>query len=128
MNWISLLIGGGFGASIVGGIVALVKAFLRRPLIKADAADQISQTALNLIKAAEKSAEKAETNAAKAEAKADEARKEAADARRCADDAERVVRWIRAAILAPNATVEGLRQLVNEGPGNGAARISGPPV
>ncbi len=122
MNWQSLLIGGGFGASLAGGIVALVKVFIQRPLIQASAAGRLSESALKLIAAAQKAAERAEAEADQARQEAAEARKEAADARRSADEAERAVRYFRAAILSPAATLESLRQMAAEGPGNGVAR------
>lgn len=122
MNWGTAL-SGGVGAAAVYAVVLLVKAFLGRPLIQASAADRLSGTAIKLIESAQKAADEAGKDAAQARQEANEARREAADARRAADNAERVVNYFRAAILSPNATVEGLRQMVNEGPGNGVLPV-----
>lgn len=123
MSW-STIIGSGFATAVIWGGVLLTRALLGRPLIQASAADKLSDTAIKLITAAQKAAEKAEGDADEARKEATDARREAAEARRAADEAERAVRYFRSAILSPAATLEGLRAMVNEGPGNGvAARV-----
>lgn len=122
MNW-SAALSGGLGVAVVSGLVMIVRALLGRPLIQASAADKLSESALKLIAAAQKAAERAESDADEARREATDARREAAEARRSADEAERAVRYFRAAILSPSATLDGLRQMVTDGPGNGMARI-----
>jgi hypothetical protein len=102
----------------------LVRALLGRPLIQASAADKLSGTAVKLIEQASKDADDARREASEARREASDARREAVEARRAADEAERSVRYFRAAILSPSATLEGLRAMVNEGPGNGVAAVS----
>lgn len=123
MNWTAAL-SGGLGVAVVSGLVMIVRALLGRPLIQASAADRLSESALKLIAAAQKAAERAESDADEARREATDARREAVEARRAADDAERSVRYFRAAILSPGATLEGLRAMVSEGPGNGVPRTS----
>lgn len=135
MNWLSLLIGGGFGASLVGGIVALVKAFWRRPLIKVEAATELSDQAVDMVRQVRDDAlaqiKQARDDATAARQDADEARRQAAEARneawaarRDAEGALREFRRLTDAIMAPYATLEMLRQMVAEGPGNGIATRS----
>lgn len=113
------LLGGGTAGAVVYGLTVIVRAVAGLPLVRASAADRLSESAIKLIESAQKAADDAGKDAALARQEANEARREASDARRAADDAERAVRYFRAAILSPNATLEGLRAMVNEGPGNG---------
>lgn len=139
MNWGQILIGGGFGATLVGGIVALVKAFWRRPLIKVEAATELSDQAVDMvrqvrddalaqIKQARDDAAAARQDATTARQDAEEARRQAAEARndawaarRDAESALREFHRLTDAIMAPYATLEMLRAMVAEGPGNGVA-------
>lgn len=142
MSWnLPALLSGGFGAALVTGAVLIVRALIARPLVQATAADKLSASAVKLIEAAQKSADDAnadalaqireardEARAARADADlarrdATEARREAVDARREAADVAREFRRITAAILSPYATIESLRAMVSEGPGNGVAHI-----
>ena len=117
------LLGGGTAGAVVYGLSVVVRAIAGRPLVRATAADRLSESAIKLIESAQKAADDAGKDAAAARQEANEARREAADARRAADNAERVVHYFRAAILSPNATLDGLRAMVNEGPGNGAFAV-----
>ena len=113
---------GGLGVAVVSSLVMIVRALLGRPLIQASAADKISGTAVKLIEQASKDADDARREAAEARRDASEARREANDARRAAEDAAREVRMLKSAILSPYATLDGLRALISEGPGNGIPR------
>lgn len=130
MNWQQLLIGGGFGASLVGGIVALIKAFWRRPLVRVEASTQLSDQAVDMVRQVRDDAltqiKQARDDALAARQDADEARRQAAEARneawaarRDTEGALREFRRLTDAIMAPYATLEMLRAMVAEGPGNG---------
>ncbi|GIH07507.1 hypothetical protein Rhe02_55740 [Rhizocola hellebori] len=122
VDWPAVL-SGGLGVAILGAVVAIVRAVMGRPLVQASAADQISTTALKLIVAAERSAERAGQEATDAKREATDARREATDARRAADEAAREVRLLKSAILAPTATLERLREMVGEPGANGSAGV-----
>lgn len=127
MSW-SAFISGGFGVAVVSGLVMIVRAVLGRPLIQASAAEKVSDTALAHVEQARDDARQAfaEARSARQDAEqarrdASEARREASEARREATDAAREMRRLKSAILNPSITVEQLRAMVSDPPGNGMA-------
>lgn len=123
MTW-STVLGSGFGAAVIWGIVVVIKLRMQQPITDAEAAGRLSDHALAMVQQAVDSAERAEARAEKASTDAErsrqeaaEARREATDARREAMDAMREFRRLKAAILSPYATLEVLREMVAE-PGN----------
>lgn len=145
----TVVLGGGSAGAVIYGLTQIVRVIVAwrsgRPLVQATVSERLDERALRLVERAEKSADAAEKDAentrmeaakARQEARleigearqeAAAARREAAEARRAADDAERMVRTLKSAILSPYATVDGLRQMVAEGPQNGVASRSPTP-
>lgn len=135
-DWITLLLGSGFGGALIYGIVALVKTVASRKVIQASAADQLADSALAMIQAARNDAEKAISQArayaadvmgqaaldvSASRRDADEARRDAAEARREATaarkeamDATATMRRLTTEILSPYATLDRLRALVSD--------------
>lgn len=145
----TVLLGGSTAGAVIYGLALIMRVILSwlggRPLVQATVAERLNERALKLVERAEKSADEAQKDAEQARQEASKtrqearleisearqeaasARREAADARRAAEDAERTVRALKSAIMSPYATVEGLRQMVAEPPGNGVARVPAPP-
>lgn len=139
----TVVLGGGTAGAVIYGLAMIVRVLVAwrsgRPLVQATVSERLDERALRLVERAEKSADEAQKDAERAREEAAKtraearkeiteareeatlARREAADARRAAEDAERTVRALKSAILSPYATVEGLRQMVAEGPQNGIA-------
>lgn len=126
VTW-STIIGSSFLSVLVWGAVLIVRAFLGRPIIQANAAVKLNAAALELIKAAQHDAESAGREAGEARREAADARREATDARRSAEDAAREVRMIKAAILSPMATIENLRAMIGEPGANGVHKVHSDP-
>lgn len=119
------LLGAIFGG---GGTGAIVAAVTRRRVTRAEAADQLTESAIDLL------------NTVKADARADltAMRIEVAEARREANEARRTIRQASAeaevltaylsrvvsAIHDPTMTMERLRLLVGNNPPNGTPRLS----
>lgn len=129
MSEIGLLLSGGGGAALIWATVALLKTFLSRKLVNADAAEKLAGTAVEMIEASQANAERSiaamTLEVTRARAEASEARAEAAEARRAANDARReaeasnlFTRRLIAELFRPDATVERLRRLVNDGGGD----------
>lgn len=127
-----------------GGMAAIVSAFAKRRVTKAEATEKLTDSALDLFNAAKAQAEetrtaaKADINEARKEAA--EARREAADARREATEAHRQMQAIKdeaealagflrrlvSAIHDPYVTLERLRAMTGEPGTNGAALLKPP--
>lgn len=115
-----------------GGFVALVNAFARKKLTKADVADRLSDSTLRWV-------EQFQEEAASARREASDMRREAAEARREASEARAEwrasraewqtmrqamqremralvdqIRRVRAAAWSPNATIEKVRAVIAE--------------
>lgn len=145
----SVVLGGGTAGAVIYGLALIVRVIVSwisgRPLVQATVAERLNERALKLVERAERSADEAQKDAEQARTEAAKtrqearkeiseareeatlARREASDARRAAEDAERTVRALKSAILSPYATLEGLRAMVSEGPGNGVARTPAAP-
>lgn len=126
-----------------GGLVAVVNAVANRRKTKVDAATELSDTALEMIRevrtdamqqielarqiavSARRDAEDARRSAGQAWAEATEARREAVDMRREAMATAAQLRRLHAEIWSPIATVDGLRRLLDPGGSNGAHAYSG---
>lgn len=115
----SLLFGG-------GGLTVLVQAFIGRKGRKAEVADRISDSSLKWVQEFQEETQRARLEAAEARREASDARREVADLRRDvatlraeAEGCARDLRNLRGAIMAPNATLERLRALVDGGTSNG---------
>lgn len=143
MSDLALILSGGGGAAIIWATVALLKTFLSRKLVNADAADRLAGSAVEMIREARDDAAKSiaevrnnaalsVTNAlqdvANARREASEARGEAAEARRAANEARReaeasnlFTRRLITELFRPDASIERLRRMVNEGGGETAA-------
>ena len=147
-NW-GWVLGSGFGAALIWGAVALIKAIAwlianrgitkaNAEQIRAAAAEQISGTAADLVRQirddahAEITRARVEVTEAKNEAvearrEASDARREAVEARREAMDISRDFRRLKTAILSPYATLDQLREMVGGDTGsNGVAAVVSP--
>lgn len=102
------LIAGPLGA----GMIPLVQAFRGRGRARADAVDVISDTAREWVTDFKVEAQSARTETAALRAEVGRCREEATA---LADELHR----LRLAILAPSATIDGLRALVRRGSGAG---------
>ena len=130
MSQWALVLSGSFGTASIWGLVAIVRMVLSRNLNRVIAADRLSDSALELVKAAETSAKEARDEAKNARNEAEqarrdarEARQEATEARREAMDANREFRHLKTEILSPYATVEKLRLIVGDHGSNGTAAM-----
>lgn len=118
-TWAAILSAAGAGALTgVGG--AVVTGILQRPKARADAVGVLTDAALKQVN-------ELQERTAQAEHEATAARNEAAAARHQVhlltvevDKCMRILRAWRAAILAPDATVQSLRELVGRESLNGA--------
>lgn len=123
--WTTVL-GSGFGAAVIWGIVVITKMLLNRPMAQATTAEALSGTALKLLEEARDDAKAARDEAKSARQDADSARRDASEARREATEARREAmdsvaemrRW-KSAILSPYATLEKLRDMVGDPGANG---------
>lgn len=132
---VATVIGGGLAG---GGLVAIVNAFATRRVVRVDAADRLSDAAVEWAAELKKDAADARMEAAEARRESAEARRETTEARREAVDIraqlhavktelEQVFatmrRW-QAAVWSPHASLEGLRVLVPQPPAaNGTAGV-----
>lgn len=126
-------LGGGAVGIFVYGAVQVINTFARRKVTQATAADQLSDSALALVRQAGEDAKAARDEARQARQDADSARRDASEARREATDARREamtavanMRRIVTAIQSPYASLEGLRAMVTDPPssnGNGPALV-----
>lgn len=108
----SLLFGG-------GGLAVLVNAVTGRKNRKAEVADRLSDSSLKWVQEFQEETARARLEAAEARRELAEVRREMAECRREAEGLARDLRNLRGAILAPGATLERLRQLVDGGTANG---------
>lgn len=136
VDWGTVL-GTGFGGAMLYSMALIVKTALGKRMINADAAAKLSNSANEMIQAvridAEKSIEhayklvedarkelaearievtQARQEATEARREATLAQREATDARRSSDESLYIVRRLTQAILSPNATLDGLREIV----------------
>ena len=107
-----------------GGLIAVVNAVANRRKVKVDAADQLSDAALEQVRSALEQVAMARRDAEEARRSATHAWAEAADARREAMTVAAQLRRLHSEILSPVATIEHLRTLVASGGGtqNGYGR------
>lgn len=126
MSDIALLLSGGGGAAIIWATVALLKTFLSKKLVDADAAKRLAGTAVEMIDAVQKNAERsiaaAGREAAEARSEATEARRAANEARREAEASNAFTRRLITELFRPDASIERLRRLVND---NGDGVLNG---
>jgi uncharacterized membrane protein len=124
-GWLTTLLGSGIGGAFVWGIVEVVKTIANRPLRDAQAADQLSDSALEHVREARDEARQARQEANEARREASEARREAVEARREAMTAVARMRQLVTAIQSPYATIEQLRAMVADPPSsNGSALVN----
>ncbi len=134
MEWSHVIVG--LASTVFGGgaLAAITTAYSRRHVVRAEAADKLAESAIELL------------NTVKADARADlaamreqaaESRREAAEARREATELRLAIRAatreveelasylhrITLAIHDPSMTLERLRILVGSGPPNGTMRL-----
>jgi hypothetical protein len=128
-DWITLVqvVGGLMGG---GGLIALVRAFLRRRPARVEAHVQLNAATLEWAKKLEASADRAWARANEAEAKAEQANERAEEADQRADKAEQtarraqvqideIARWASSVLRMindPGMTMDRLRESVAEGP------------
>jgi hypothetical protein len=112
-----------------GGVVAFVQAFAGRRVAKADAAERLTGSALEIAEELKKDAKDARAEAAGARSEAAGARREATEAhnqmrqiRVEAEDLAGRLRMLVAAIWSPTASIDGLRALVPQGLGPNGLR------
>jgi hypothetical protein len=105
-NWAVALLGalGGFGGA--AGVAALLNVFFSKGKLRADAAQVITGTAMTLVKELEDQITRTRDELGKAQTELRKVRLEA-------EKLARELRLLREAIVAPTATVEGLRSLVH---------------
>lgn len=119
-NWtttLASLLGAGLGG---GGLVAVVNAFARRKVVRVDAADRLSDSALRWVEQFQEEAAEARREAAACRQESIEARREMHLVREEAKELAADLHRLRRAILDPNASLERLRAMVGpDGPGNG---------
>jgi len=108
----SLLFGG-------GGLTVLVQAFTGRKNRKAEVADRLSDSSLKWVQEFQEETRQARLEAAEARREVAEVRRELAECRHEAENLARDLRTLRGAIMAPTATIERLRALVDGGAANG---------
>lgn len=108
----SLLFGG-------GGLAVLVQAFTGRRGRKAEVADRLSDSSLKWVQEFQEETRQARLEAAEARREVAEVRRELAECRHEAEQLVRDIRNLRGAIMAPTATLERLRAMVDGGSTNG---------
>jgi transposase-like protein len=108
---LTLLLGGGSGA-------ALFRLVAERRMRRVEVADRLSDSSLKWVQEFQEETRQSRLEAAEARREVAEVRRELAECRREAENLARDLRSLRGAILAPTATVERLRGLV-EGTPNG---------
>ena len=108
----SLLFGG-------GGLAVLVQAFTGRRARKAEVADRLSDSSLKWVEQFQEETARARLEASEARREVAEIRRDLAECRREAENLARDLRNLRGAIMAPTATLERLRALVDGGATNG---------
>jgi hypothetical protein len=94
------------------GAAVAVRALADRRITAATAADQLTDSALEMVQSARREAHEARTEAGEARREANEARREAVSARIEAMNAAADTRRLVMAILDPYATLEALRKIV----------------
>jgi transposase-like protein len=119
LTLVSLVLGGGSGA-------AIWKMISERKLRKVEVTDRFSPSTLKWVEQFQEEASRARQEAADARRETSEARREMAEMRREmasvrseAENLARDLRNMRGAIMAPTATIERLRALVDGGAANG---------
>lgn len=107
-----------------GGTVAIVNAFARKKLTKADVADRLSDSALKWVNEFQAEATEARREAADMRQEAASARREASEARaewhqmrlvmqREMQQLVEQIHRVRIAVWSPNATIEQVRAVIN---------------
>jgi hypothetical protein len=104
-----------------GGITAIATVLLQRRKFKADAAEVLTDTALTLVQPLGARVAELEAESLKARRQAEVASHEISELRASVQAVTAMMRRWRAAILAPDATIEKLRIMVGAG---GAKRRS----
>ncbi len=114
MTILSAVAGGGLS----GAGTALAAAVMQRPKVRADALAVLTDAAVKQVNELQEevAAARRETAAARLETEAARAQVRLLTAE--VDDCMRTLRAWRAAIFSPAATVEGLRAMVGQDPGN----------
>lgn len=144
MNWLTLITQTVVALLGAAGLREIVVAVARRKVTKVDAADKLTESAIELINTANSNALDARKEAqavriefsdarrevSRLSTEAAEARREASDARRmmaqATQDAERVVRYLQSVVTlihTPTMTLERLRALVPDAGENGQVRL-----
>lgn len=109
-QWVTLIVGGVGG---LAGVAALLNAFFGRGKTKAEAAQIITGSAVQMMGEFEDAARDA---LAESKATRDEMQEVRREARALAEE----LHQLRMAIMQPTATIETLRALVSSGPGPAA--------
>ncbi|GAB3139031.1 hypothetical protein GCM10027290_07450 [Micromonospora sonneratiae] len=110
--WVQTLLSAVAVLGGAGGITAVVTVLTQRRKLKADAADVLTDTALTLIDPLRARVADLEAETARARQQAIAANNEISELRVAVQEMTVIIRRWRAAILAPNVTVEELRQIV----------------
>jgi hypothetical protein len=95
-----------------GGVTAIAAVLLQRRKFRADAADVLTDTALTLVAPLRARVAELEAETLRARRQAEAARDELSQLRAAVHEVTAMMHRWRAAILAPDATVEELRRIV----------------
>lgn len=123
-SWLTSLSVGGLAIwGLIEIVKTLIRTFANRGVVRVNAADKLSDSALDLVrqagddaKAARDEARAARQDAAESRREASEARREADASRRAAEAIQRDFSRIKSAIMSPYATLDQLRAMVSDPP------------
>lgn len=108
----------------VGGITAIATVVLQRRKFKADAADVITDTALTLVEPLKTRVSELQSEVRDARHQAKAANAEVAELRVAVQEMTRMIRRWRAAIFAPDATIDRLRVMASADPGESSNGVA----
>ncbi len=118
MNWLTVI--ASVLASVLGsgGVATVITALSRRRVVKVEAADRLNESTLEWAEGLKQDAVAARTELAAV-------RREMISVRKEAEALALDLRRLRLAILEPDATLDRLRLMVSDRPGNGVPRWPG---
>ncbi|MEV4760325.1 hypothetical protein AB0J86_35205 [Micromonospora sp. NPDC049559] len=113
--WVQILLSALGLLGGTGGITAIVTVLLQRRKFQADTADVLTDTALTLVEPLKMRVRELESEASNSRQQAVAMHRELAELRDAVQEMTAMMRRWRAAILAPDATIERLRDLIHHG-------------
>lgn len=119
MSWTSVVVTVLVAVLGGGGAATIITTLARRKVTKVEAADRLNESTLEWAEQLKADAASARRDAHEARLEANGARVEMAAVRYEAESLAYELRRLRLAILDPYASIDKLRQLISEGPGNG---------